>query len=364
MNRMKRISVAVLLAAGTAAGVLAAGCSSSKDAKQGVVATVNGDEIKTTELREILGVPGGVFAVTDIPMERKKEALDQLVSWRLLTQDARTRGLDNTQEYSDILRQNAQMVMIKALLRKEIAAKLKVTDKEIQAEIAKVKEANKGIPDAAAAMQAVKTVFEGPTRKIQEELIATAKKDTGATIDQPAVNRIGKGEKVPDNAVLASAGEEKISYGDVKKVLQGLPMPGGPHGQPDLSKNPVVIANVLNRELTLRALNAYARKQGIEGTDIYKATRKEMEWFVLRNLDAEKIVSKDLPVTDKEIEAAYAEHAQQLIRNGKKIPLAQVKEQLRGYLQGEKGKKALDTYVAELKKKAKITVDEVALSKA
>jgi len=54
-----------------------AGCS-SKDVRQETVATVNGDEVKGAELREFLGAPAGVFAVVEIPVERKKEALD---SW-------------------------------------------------------------------------------------------------------------------------------------------------------------------------------------------------------------------------------------------------------------------------------------------
>ena len=172
----------LLLAAGIAGGMFVAGCS-SKDVRQEAVATVNGDEIKGTELREFLGVPAGVFAVVDIPVERKKEALDQLVAVRLLAQEGRSRGIDNTSEYKEILQRNDQLVRIKALVRKEIEAKLKVTNEEIKAEIAKVKEANKGISDADAAMRAVKSVSGSRIRKIQEDLIAAAKKETLAAVD-------------------------------------------------------------------------------------------------------------------------------------------------------------------------------------
>ena len=172
----------LLLAAGIAGGMFVAGCS-SKDVRQEAVATVNGDEIKGAELREFLGVPAGVFAVVDIPVEKKKEALDQLVAVRLLAQEGRSRGIDNTPEYKEILQRNDQLVRIKALVRKEIEAKLKVTDEEIKAEIAKVKEANKGISDADAAMRAVKSVSGSRIQKIQEDLIAAAKKETAAAVD-------------------------------------------------------------------------------------------------------------------------------------------------------------------------------------
>lgn len=362
MNRLQRKSLMFLLAAGIAGGMFVAGCS-SKDVRQEAVATVNGDQIKGSELREFLGVPAGVFAVVDIPVEKKKEALDQLVAVRLLAQEGRSRGIDNTPEYKEILQRNDQLVRIKALVRKEIEGKFKVTDKEIKAEIAKVKEANKGISDADAATRAVKSVSDSRIRKIQEDLIAAAKKETAAAVDPKAVARIGKEENVPDNVVLASAGDEKILYGDVKKILRGLSPGGAPHGQSALSKNPVLVGNILERELTMRALAAYAKKQGVDGSEGYKSMRQEMERFVLRSLVADNVAAKNVEVTDKEIEAAYAEHSATMVRDGKKVPLAMVKEQIRAALRNEKGKKAIDAYLVELKKKAKITVNDAVLPK-
>jgi hypothetical protein len=362
VNRLQRKSLMLLLAGGIAGGMFVAGCS-SKDVRQVAIATVNGDEIKGTELREFLGVPAGVFAVVDIPVEKKKEALDQLVAVRLLAQEGRSRGIDNTPQYKEILQRNDQLVRIKALVRKEIEGKLKVTDQEIKAEIAKVKEANKGISDADAATQAVKSVSESRIRKIQEDLIAAAKKETAAAVDPKAVARIGKEENVPDDVVLASAGDEKILYGDVKKILRGLSPGDAPHGQPDLSKNPVLVGNIIERELTMRALAAYAKKQGVDGSEGYKSMRQEMERFVLRSLVVDNVAAKNVEVTDKEIEAAYAEHSATMVRDGKKIPLAMVKERIRAALGNEKGKKAIDAYLAELKKKAKITVNDAVLPK-
>jgi len=362
VNRLQRKSRMLLLAAGIAGGMFVAGCS-SKDVRQEVVATVNGDEIKGTELREFLGVPAGVFAVVDIPVEKKKEALDQLVAVRLLAQEGRSRGIDNTPEYKEILQRNDQLVRIKALVRKEIEGKLKVTDKEIKAEIAKVKEANKGISDADAATRAVKSVSDSRIRKIQEDLIAAAKKETPAAVDPKAVARIGEEKNVPDNVVLASAGDEKILYGDVKKILRALSPGGAPQGQSDLSKNPVMVGNILERELTMRTLAAYAKKQGVDGSEGYKSMRREMERFVLRSLVADNVAAKNVEVTDKEIEAVYVEHSATMVRDGKKVPLAMVKEQIRAALRNEKGTKAIDAYLVELKKKAKITVNDAVLPK-
>ena len=359
VKRGKGKAIAILLAAGIAAGMLAAGCA-KKDVKQEAVATVNGEEIRVVELRERLGVPVGLFAVTNVPADKKKEALDRLVAGRLLAQDARSRGLDNTPEFREIVRQNEPGVRISALFRKEVDSKLKVDDKAVKAEADKIREADKGIPDADASARATKAVADAQVRKIQEDLVATAKKETGAAIDQAAIDRIAKGERTPDNTVLATAGDEKINYGDVKRIIQAA---GGAPGQKDLAKNPSVIGNILNRELTVRALAAYAGKQGIDGTEWYRTAHKEMERSVLGNMVADEVGAKDVSVTDKEIEAAYAEHAQMLVRNGKKIPLSEVKEQLRAFLQNDKRRKALEAYIAGLKPKAKITVNDAALAK-
>jgi hypothetical protein len=361
VNRLRRKVLFLLLAAGSAGGVFVAGCA-SKDVRQEVVATVNGDQINGSELRESFGVPAGIFPVVEIPVERKKEALDQLVAVRLLAQEGRSRGIDNTPEYKEILQRNDPLVRIKALMRKEIEAKLKVTDEEIKAEIAKVKEANKGISDADAAMRAVKSVSGSRLQKIQEDLIAAAKKETAAAVDPNAVAMIEEEENVPDNVVLASVGEEKIRYADFKRVLRDL-SPGRELRRRDFSNNPALVGNILERELTIRALAAYAKKQGVDGSEGYKAMRQEMERFVLRSLVIDNVASGSVVVTDKEIEAAYAEHSATMVRDGKKIPLASVKEQIRAALRNEKGQKMVEAYIAELRKKAKITVNDAVLPK-
>jgi hypothetical protein len=209
----------------------------------------------------------------------------------------------------------------------------------------------------------VKSVSDSQIRKIQEDLIAAAKKETAAAVDPKAVARIGKEGNVPDNVVLASAGDEKVLYGDVKKILQGVSQSAGNSGTGDLSKDPAMIANVVNRELTEKAFAAYAKKQVPDRSDVYKTERQNLERNILLSLMTDNVVWKDATVTDKEIEAAYNEHAGEMIRNGKKIPLSAVKEEIRAFLQNEKRRKALDAYIAELKKKAKITVNDAVLAK-
>jgi len=364
VKRLQRKTIAILLAAGIFGGALTAGCA-RKDARQEAVATVNGEDIQVVELREKLGVPAGVFAVPNIPLGQKREALDRLVAGRLLAQDARSRGIDNTSRFREMLRQNEPGARVSALFRKEIEGKVKLDDgeKDVRAEVAKFQGMKDNVSDTDVLERAKMKVAKYRIRMIKEELTATAKKETGAAVDQAMVDRIGKGESVPDNAVLASAGNEKVLYDDVKKILQVVSQSAGNSGMGDLSKDPAMIANVVNRELTGMAIAAYAKTQVPDRSDVYKAERQNLERNILLSLMADNVVWKDATVTDEEIEAAYNEHAGEMIRDGKKIPLSAVKEKIRSLLQNEKRNKALDAYIAELKKKAKITVNDAVLAK-
>ena len=365
VKRLQRKFPILLLAAGIAGGMFVAGCSGN--VRQETVATVNGDPIKVSELREYFGVPAGMFAVAEIPVEKKKEALDQLVVARLLVQDGRSRGIDNTAEFKAILERDDRMVRIKALVRKEIEGKLKVTDEEIKAEIDKVKKTQRGISDTDAVTRAVKSVSGSRVQKIREDLFAAARKETGAAVDPKAVARIGQEENVPDNVVLASVGDEKILYGDVRKILDGYGQPGARGERSDPSRNRGMVSNALERELTIRSLAAYAKKQGIvDGSEGYKAMRQETERSVLRGMVADNVAAKNVVITDREIEAAYAQNAAIIEKNGQKVPPAMVpvlKERIRASLLNERGKMAVDAYIDELRKKAKITVNDGILPK-
>lgn len=356
--RNHRFCAAVLILA--AAVAFGGGCS-TKNAKNETVATVNGDDVKVVELREFLGSRGGVSAVTNLPVAKKKEGLDRLLAGRLLAQEARAEGLDNTDAFRSAISGNEKGVWINALLRKEIASRVKIKDSDLKDQAKKMRGADNTLSGADAEARAGQAIAEREIRKVEEELIAAAKKDVPATIDTEAIGKIGNGGNVTDNAVLATVGGEKITYGQVRKVLQAAAP--GPHGAEGLLKNPIAIRRVVDREATGMSLYAYAKKQGLDGSEELKSARAEMERAVLINLLAEKVIAKDASVTDKEVEAAYAGHGQMFIKDGKKIPLAQVKEQLRAYLGNAKRRKALDEYVESLRKKAKITVNESVLPK-
>lgn len=362
MKRLQRKTIAILLAAGMFGSALAAGCA-RKDPRLEVVATVNGEDIKVLDLRAWMGDSIGTTEMTYIPVDKKKKALDQLIVGWLMAQDARSRGMDNTPEFRESFQRSEHQVRVNALFRKEIGAKLKNDDKAVKAEIARIQETNRKISAEGAAKIASRRISGRQALKIREDLIAKAKKETGAAVNQATMGKIGKGEDVPDNAVIASVGEEKILYGDIKKMLEGRSPAGESKGLQDLLKNPEVIAKAVDQELNLLALSAYARKQGIEGSDVYKMARQESERNILRGLVARTAVRKEVTITEKEVENGTAERSREMVRQGKKIPLSTVREQVRASLLNDKHRQALDDYIAELKKKARITIDNTVLSK-
>jgi len=336
------------------------GCA-TKNVREETVATVDGDPIKVSEMREFLGFRGGAVAASQVPTEKKKEALDRLVSGRLIARDARARGLDNTEEFRTAVAQNEQGIWITALFRKELAAQGKAPETEVAAEAKKLRESDKNLSEADAAARAAQAVSDRKTRKLEEDLVAAARKETPVTVDTELVQRIGKGESVGDNAVLATAGGEKVTYSQAKELLRQMSQ--GAHGGQDLFRNPVAIERVVDREATGRALYNYAKKQGLDGSEWLKAVRGDMERTILINLVAERVVAVEVPVTDKEIADAYAEHGQMFVRDGKKVPLKDVKGQIRAFLENSKRKKSFEEYLEGLKKKGKVTVNEEVLAK-
>jgi hypothetical protein len=357
VNRSIFRMVLFLAAAFVAFGV--PGCS-KQQAKNETVADVNGDLIKVTELQEFLGMPGGMGPASGVPEQRKKEALDRLIAGRLLAQEARAQGLDKTDKFRNAIQESEKSAMITAIYRKEVDSKAKVGSDEVQDEAKKMKAADNTLTDASAKMRAQRSVYEGKVRKVQDELIAAAGKEFPSTIDEKMVEKIAGGEAVPDNAVLATAAGENITYEKVKAQLQR--MAGMGREGRDLAHNPVAIKRVLTREATGLSLAAYAKKEGIEGSEWLKSTHEEIERSILVDLMVEKVLEGETPPDDKEVEAYYKENPDMFAQHGKTVPLAKVKEQLRGFLRNEKRKSALNAYIEELKKKAKITVNEKALA--
>jgi len=321
-----------------------------------IVASVNGDGISVRDLREGLGLLGGGVSASWIPLEKKKEALNRMIEARLLEQSARSGGFDNTGEFRELMTRSEPGIAVNALLRREAASRVAVGKEEVNEEAGVLRKKDKTLSGAEARSRASAIVWEKNVRRFEEELVAEARKDASATIDEGAIGRIGKGGSLEDNTVLGTAGGEAVRYGEVKNVLGA--MPGGKHGGGDLSNNPVAVRNLVNRELTGKSLLAYARKQVPGDSEWLVTVRRETERAVLVSLLTENVIVKKVAVTDREIQDAYARHSGMMVRDGKPIPLSEVKEQIRGIVLADKRKEAMGKYVGQVRKKAKIRTYE------
>jgi len=359
----RRRICAVIVAAGIVVAALAGGCS-KKDFNREVVATVNGEEITALELREYLGAPTGIFAFPDMPAEQKRKAVDQLIAGRLVVQEGRAMGLDKTQEFMGTIKKNELGVRVDALIRKEAGKKLKLDEKEIKAEAEKIKGENAGISESEAAGRASKAIVGRQLRKLQKDLVVDARKETGAAVDNAVLDRIGKGETLPDNAVLASAGDEKILYGDVKKLIGEMPMLPIRQDQANPEVTRALVGRVLEQELILRSLKAYSKKQGVEGSEEWRTAQRNMERAVIANMLFDNVAGTSTVVSDEEVAADYAKRVQMMQGDkGKAPPIDAVREQLREILKNQKRRASFEEYIETLRKKGKVRVNEDVLPK-
>ena len=363
MRKLRKVGYAAVIVAGIAFVALAGGCS-KKGIIQEVVATVSGEEITVLELREYLGAPAGIFSFANMPVEQKKEAVDRMVAGRLVVQEGRALGLDKTPEYKETVGKNRIGVEINALFRKEASEKLKLDEKEVQAEAAKIKGENAGISDTEATGRASRAIVDRQLRKIQKDLVVTARKETGAAVDNAALDRIGKGESLPDNAVLASAGSEKILYSDVKKIIREMPMLPVQQGAQNAAMTQALVSRVLDQELILRAMREYAKMQKVDGSEWHKSSQRNMERSVIANMVFDNVTGNLPRVTDEEVSADYAKRVEMMGDKKKEAPpLESVKEQLREVLQSQKRRGMFEEHVGELRKKGKVTVNDGVLPK-
>jgi hypothetical protein len=343
-------------AAIAAAAVLSVGCDRGLPNGE-TVATVDGERITALEVREAIGIPGGVLPATVVGAEEKRKIVMQIAETRLLARDARGMGLDNTPEYATAAREGEATVTVTGLFRKELDARSAGLGSGIDAKAKAMmaKDNTLGLDDARA--RAGQEALGGLLARIQSDSMVAADNAYPATVDNEVLTRISKGEDVPDNVVLGRVGEERVSYGEakalVRKSTSGMDLKGK-----SFDTDVKVLGSVLRQELSARALVAYAKSRGGDRGPLAEHDRSLQRNRTLVGLLAERKIFKGLEVTDAEIEKAYGEHKEMYTRGGAPVPLAEVRGQIRSILLNEKRRKAVEAYLVPLKAGARITVTD------
>lgn len=357
-NSLKAAAFVVALA-------LSAGCSSKGggNSLKDVVATVNGDTITVMEVREAVGIPGGIASAGAMAdKEQKKKIVEQLAEARLVAQEARAQGLDKDPKFAAGIKEGESAIIVRTLFRKELDAKGKNTEAEVETAVKELMSKDKALKANDARARAIQSVVTAKLNKIQEELTAAARKSFPEKIDGAVIARIAKGESVPDDATLGQVGSEKITYGEAKALVARVAAANGQGGK-DFSRDEKALGSVISQELSNRALVAYARQQGGDKGPWYVLDHSSLENAVLIGLLAEKKIFAGIKIGEAEIKAAYEEHKDMFNKGGKPVALAAVREQIESFLTDQKRKKAVADFVAPLKAKGKVSIDEAAFGK-
>lgn len=347
--------------AAIAASFLISGCS-SESAINETVATVNGTRISVMEVREAIGIPGGLVAASMLEPDQKKKAIDQIVETRILAAEARAKGFDNTNEFKEILRSSESSIAIKGLFRKELDARGKKLESEIETVAKGLSAKDKNLKPAEARFQAGQAVFDKKLGEIQRELTDAARKAFPDKIESAVIAKIAGGEKVPDNTVVGSVGSDKMTYGEAKALVEKA-MKGMKHPGKDFTTDEATLGSVIGQDLGNRSLTAYAKQQGGEKGRWYDLDRSLLENSILIGLLAERVIFKGISASDKEIETAYGEHKDMFTQGGKVLPLSEVRGQIANFIENDKKRKAIEAYLVPLKAKAKVSITESMLPK-
>jgi thioredoxin 1 len=148
----------------------------------------------------------------------------------------------------------------------------------------------------------------------------------------------------PERQQLAMINDRKITVAQFERELSKIPAPFQDvfREEPKQYLDQIVMKEVLLQE---------ANRLGVKGDPAVKAEDAEMS--VIQNLLKKEIFDK-IQADPKEVEELYKQHKDQM---GKK-PLNEVAPMIEAAIREAKGKEKMEEYVASLKNKAKIEVDE------
>jgi thioredoxin 1 len=148
----------------------------------------------------------------------------------------------------------------------------------------------------------------------------------------------------PERQTLAMINDQKITVAQFDRELAKIPSPFQEvfREEPQQYLEQMVIKAVMLQE---------ARRSGVKADPAAKG--EDIELSIIQNLVKKEVLDK-IQVDPKEIEEVYKQHQDQM---GKK-PLNEVSPMIEAAIRELKGKEKIEEYVASLKNRARIEVDE------
>jgi len=148
----------------------------------------------------------------------------------------------------------------------------------------------------------------------------------------------------PERQKLAVINERIITVAQFEREVNKIPAPF----QEVLKEEP---AQFLEQMILKEVLLQEARRQGLKSDPT--ALGEDRDLSLIQNLLKKEVLDK-IQVSPQEVQEVYQQHREQM---GKK-PLSEVSPMIEGAIREVKGKEKTEEYVASLKNKAKIEIDE------
>jgi peptidyl-prolyl cis-trans isomerase C len=227
--------------------------------------------------------------------------LDKIVSANLIYLDALSKGVDQDPEYRRDVQRFENAILADLYYRKQLVGEVEVSEAEIQAHY------NENIVEGTELSEELRTGIEAMLRKRklearQAELRGRLREDTEVSVYQNNFTPAGDAER-EDSVVVAEAGGETITWGEVKDRLIGA-------GKGAVRRDPLAMEvdarlAALQSEIDTRLLAQRARAAGLESDPTYRKRVGEYRKTRLINLHRARLASEMDP-SEAEL-AAYFE---------------------------------------------------------
>jgi len=176
-------------------GFLASGCAS----KSPVLAKVRGESITLKEFEDQLAKVPPVYRAMLVTPEQKEKFLDQMITEKLLIQEAIKEGIHRKKELQENLRWIKNQMLIEELIKTKIYNKIEISDEEVE-------------KFYHAHQQELSRYFKGKTfDKIKKDVKQLMQKDTtkARLMFKKWIEELKKEAKITKNLTLLGISEKE-----------------------------------------------------------------------------------------------------------------------------------------------------------
>jgi parvulin-like peptidyl-prolyl isomerase len=226
--------------------------------------------------------------------------LDKVITANLLYLDALQQGLDRDPAYQRELKSFADGMLAALYRQRHLAGEIGVSDEEIQDFYAKV------VAPETPLDEALRTQIEATVRKgkLQERLVEQRKRlRDDIEVNIVATNFAPAGDAGREDAApVAEVGDEVITWGEVKALLQAAGR-GATLADP-LAMETDARLSALQAEIDIRIMAQKARAFGLERDSLYRSRLAEFRKTRLINLHRANLAAQMEP-SETQLKAYY-----------------------------------------------------------